>query len=479
MTDDEFRAKLRRLAERLDVDVPDRPNVDSTRRQDHRRLSMFTAAATTVVLLTGAILWIGGGDDQLRTSVATLSAIRSETTQPTTTDQVAPVTTDQTPETVATEPVPSTSVEPMVPAEPELTRPVFDLEGCTRTWARSSEGGTLIENPFARWSSLPIAFQLIGDPSGSLTKPFAMIERIFADQRTGTGGGIGRSDTKINGNPTEILGFSTPNSGGSVAWILPDGTEAYLRTRSLTRDQMIELARAVIPRASETGVPGFDLPADPPFGLSILDESHGGFDSGPGASSECRFAEGGWFTVGVSDSRPLTEAVWILDRPSEFPLLVQELDDGRMLLVYGRPDVAGLIDAAAASVRQATDAEWSAMVYEPRSGELFQSNFPVDQELIDSLAGSTFTSSDQFREAVLSLLEERLGVDEERGEIYSSTELGLSGFVITVPVSGRAYIAEQWSVQVGGSEGDPTIFSIRHGIKCADGNVHPPDYTGC
>ncbi len=362
---------------------------------------------------------------------------------------------------------------------PHLTRPVFDLDRCTRTWARSYEGGTIIDRPFARSSSQPIAFQLIGDPSGSLTKPFAMIERIFADQRTATGGGSGGSDTNINGSPTEIQGFSTPNSSGSVAWILPDGTEAYLRTRSLTRDQMIELARAVVPRAHDAVVPGFDLSSDPPLGLSILDESHGGFESGAGAASECRFPDGGWFTVNLGDSRLLTDAVWILDRPSEFPLLVQELDDGRMALVYGQLSMAGLIDAAAVSIRQATDAEWSAMVYEPISGELVQSNFPVDQELIDRLAGSTFTSSDQLREAVLSLLEERLGLDEERGEIYTSTQLDLSEFVITVPVNGHAHIAEQWSIQVSGSEADPTIFSIHRGIKCADGNVHPPDYTGC
>ena len=52
-----------------------------------------------------------------------------------------------------------------------------------------------------------------------------------------------------------------PQGQGSISWMLADGSEAYLRARGLSSDELVTVARALTPRPATVAVPGFDVTA--------------------------------------------------------------------------------------------------------------------------------------------------------------------------------------------------------------------------
>jgi hypothetical protein len=167
-------------------------------------------------------------------------------------------------------------------APEHLVRPIIDLPGCTPSWALERSGPVTL---FARPSSAPLPVQLLASAPDDLTAPYAVVERFFADQRASGGP---RDSVDVNGQPARV--HVGEHGQGEVQWLLPDGTEAYLRSRGFSQDQLVEIARALQPRPTNAAVPGFDLAPPAPMGLTIVDETTQ--LSGDSTSTSCTLATG-------------------------------------------------------------------------------------------------------------------------------------------------------------------------------------------
>jgi hypothetical protein len=350
-----------------------------------------------------------------------------------------------------------------------MTRPVIQLEDCTRTWARTF-GGRMVDRAFTVFSTEAIVFQLLGDPGGSLTVPFAMASRIFADQRLG--GNPAPSDGQVNGLPARVR--MGTHGAGEVRWTLPDGSEGYLRTASLTEDELIALAESLVPRAGDSPIPGFDVGPGAPRRVRVVDEAYGPFASGSAVMSGCQLIDGRELSVGTLDFRPLYDAIALLDRPSDEPSPFRQLDDGRVVVVRGVPNQPQLADAALDSVSDATVAEWAAMLLNPGAGELAGAGLPVDEELLDRLAGRTFQRWEEIRDEAVAAITERLPAELSTDAIKVHHYGAWGEIVITVPSVDPSFAATQWSVTYE-RIANPYVHTIVHAIRCADGTLRPPD----
>jgi hypothetical protein len=354
--------------------------------------------------------------------------------------------------------------------------PIIDLEGCRPTWGRERPSGLQLDNLFARPSSLPIAVQVMGSPSGSMLQPFVLVERFFADQRLPVGF---ISDQQINGSGVRI-DWNERTGHGGLSWLLPDGSEAYLRTASLSQEELLDLARALIPRPIDATVPGFDLPTAPPFGLAIIDETYGALESSAMVQSQCEFADGPWLGVSLIDPGVLWRAALILDRSSALPLVLRDLTDGRLLFITGRPDSAAYMQGIEEHIRGATPAEHAALLTYPAPGELNPWELPVDEEAHDRMANRTFANTDEISAAVISILQERVPAVDAPETRFTTIELSAnSELVITMNYLDDSVVAAQWLVRYQGPAGALNVYAVHRAIKCRDGSAHPPDYAEC
>jgi hypothetical protein len=317
-----------------------------------RRWPVAAAAATVALVGAAGAWWAFGADRDGGAPLAPADTTVTETTTPTPT----PATAASVPSTTASET--TTLPPPTTVPEPELTRPVLDLDGCVPTWARESSVGTL-DRAYILLNNGTIAFQLFTTPSGSLVDQFAVVGRVFANQRFD--GSSANAD--VNGLPARAGGFGEAGSvrerWGDLIWRLPDGSEAYLRTSTMTRDELLDLAASLQPRPADAVIPGFDVTRD---SYVVLDENVTPFEVGPITSSACEFETGGWLRVSVLEGTSIGDAVYLTDRPFEEAMSTQQLDDGRIITVGGRPDVSPRSAEALATVRQADDDEWQRLL---------------------------------------------------------------------------------------------------------------------
>jgi hypothetical protein len=245
----------------------------------------------------------------------------------------------------------ATVAAPRTTATIPLTRPLIELDECQSTWARQLPAG-MLDNLFARRSSAPYSIQVFGDPANPYGAPFAVVERFFADQRL--------TGSEYRAPPGRTI-FNHRSGRSSAEWLLADGSEAYLNTRDLPDETVVALAAALQPRPADAWIPGFDLPV-PPARLELLDEAVSAIDMPERALSGCVVGSRLAVTVLVVGGRPLARFAALIDRPSPLPL-ARQLDDGRTMIAAGNPgtDPGRALDA----VRQATQAEWAALLAAP------------------------------------------------------------------------------------------------------------------
>jgi hypothetical protein len=471
------------LAATLDTFAAPTASLSAPVRARMAKRWVLLASAAAIIAALVVFVRVGGHESQqIRPGTPTMPSPTAPTVDPTVVATTVPQTSTTGADESATS-TPANTADGERATDTFLSRPVIDLPGCARTWARTSAGGDVIDRPFARSSSKPIAYQVIGSPDGSLAEPFAIVERFFAEQRITPDA---KTNSEVNGLPALLVtGRGQPQANRSLSWLLPDGSDVYLRTQSLTVEQMLLVATVLQPRSADAPVPGFDLPAESATGLAIVDESYGPFTTGPSASSGC---ESGGFPdtayVTAMQSRPLVEALWILDRPAIAPIAVRELGSGQLLLVRGPYyDTTGFAQAALETVREATDAEWGGMVYHPRDRELEQPAFPSDQQLADALDGMTFTSPADIPGVVIPILRAHASDGIGAPAVFADEFSGYYEWVFTMPVDGQPFIARQWSVTYDGDGVSLThgyhVTGVHVGIKCGDGSVHPPYFAGC
>jgi hypothetical protein len=423
----------------------------------HRTRSLAIAACAVAAVIVASVLTVNslGSDSQGIEPVAPPDATAAPTFPSSTVGPSSTTTSQEETDALA------------------LTRPVIGLAECAKPWARPTVSGGVINNPFAMSSSKPIAFQVFGSASGSLSEPFAMVLRLFADQRLTASANTGQ---EVNSLPARI--FSPPVADGyaSVDWVLPDGSEGYLRTRTMGRDQLVSLAESLIPRDDSADIPGFDLGPGTTTALSILDENNGGFATGPAVRSGCTLPSGATLDAIVTQARPLADAWRILERPHNAPVALESLPSNRLLIVSSPQtyNTAQAVADALESVRQATPHEWDQMIYQPRDREL--SFLPSDQTLTDALHDSNFASSDDIPGTVELLLRHELGDTDGTLDIRADNFSGYYEWVFTIPVANQQYIARRWSVDydVNGLGGFK-ISETHTGILCPNGTVQPDD----
>lgn len=350
--DDEFDRWIRQVVAAAGRDAPtDEPaqlssGTGSARASGPRRRWPVTLAAAVVALFgVGAVTWaLTRPTDDVGTPTATDATPSTDATPAT----IPPASTDTAPApTTATTQAPTTSTLPDAPTTvpaASLTHPIIELDGCQPTWALDGDETTLHGIYFYGFTD-GLLLQLItprGEPVGGR---FAVAVHV-ANPRSNPA----NANTEVNGVPAWAQ-FATPTWGG-LLWRLADGTEAYLRTSTMTQDELVALAAALDPRSGERG--GFEL-SDGPY--DIVDEAITPFTIGPVTSSGCSFDDGGWLRAAVFDGRLLGHALYLTDR-AEGAAAAEQLDDGRVLVVTGRSDVEDLSDEALATVRDATPGEW-------------------------------------------------------------------------------------------------------------------------
>lgn len=244
-------------------------------------------------------------------------------------------------------PDPSTTVADDGPAA--LTRPIFDPAVCTTLTAWEGESSAVADfTLFARPSAVPVPIQVIGDPVDGEAKPAALVMRHFDrndEDRAAT------ETVIING--TEVQLQTSTNGNGQATWRLADGSQGYLRSRGLVRDQIVGIVTGLAPRPGDAQIPGFDYVPDPAADGRlelVAEQMDTSVTLGPAAGSRCD-VDGSerWYRVTVLDGDPVGRFAAVLDRP--VPLSV-DVRGGQVVIVEGTPDpaaptAADLVDADA------------------------------------------------------------------------------------------------------------------------------------
>lgn len=390
--DDRARAAGERIRRRAETIGRDRssttPTTDATTTTSGRaraRTSWATAAAIVVALAGVAAIWAVAGSDDGDDSPAvddpgtdamtdTSGPTATETSQPsapTTSESVA----STNPAVIVTSPpstrAPSTSTTSPPASPAALTRPILDPDVCTPLTASEflrTDIDTGDLTLFARPSEFPFPIQVIGDPDDGEEKPFALVLRY-----------VDRDDGPTSDEETLDIGGSTfriatyDNGNGQATWKLSDGSQGYLRSRGLDRDQIAGIAGRLTPRAGDAELPGFDVAPDastptasgePTLEL-VAEQMNTDISFGRGVGSQCEVEGTGFgYRVTMFDADPVGRFAAVIDRPP--PLDVSVLGD-QVAMISGPPaDVASTGDApSTADIVQADEATWLELRSQP------------------------------------------------------------------------------------------------------------------
>lgn len=250
------------------------------------------------------------------------------------------------------------------PLADQLTRPVLDVDGCGPTWA--DERIDIARSGAYLWITadhLPI--QVFVSNGGSLADRYAVAVRSFASPRFSPA----NANTAVNGLPAQVT--FAGDTWGELIWQLSDGSEAYLRTSTMSSNELIDLASSLSPRPVLAQIPAFDIQSD---NYEILDEGALPYTVDAITESACEFAGGGWVRISLVDSSAVGQALYLTDR-APWSGESRLLPDGRLLILSAREDVK--IDARSAllGVRQATEQEW--LQLQGVDPETFEPNRPI------------------------------------------------------------------------------------------------------
>jgi len=364
-----------------------------------------------------------------------------------------------------------------------VTEPVIDLPGCTSTWGRDYPEGTYtIDGVFARRSSLPIASQVFGDPGGSLVQPFAIALRFFADQRVGEVAADASDTVDVNGSAGRLQ-WHPEIRRSSLHWLLPDGSEAYLRSDSLDGDQLLALARSLVARPADAAVPGFDLADDHASTVALLDEEFGPFPSAASATSQCVLADGANLRVSLITPGIVAAAATILDRGIPPRVSLRQIDAGHLLLVTGTPSAADAIVDAVDHVRQATPSEWAAMLDYPTGAEFNPIGLPIDADAQYRLATATYASPEEMSDALTAILQARVPSSDVADVVfttYTLYDIPSPAFVVSKNELDDSVVATRWVVLYQqDATGRYSAFEVHQAIVCRDRTVLPADTGVC
>ncbi|MEM1332724.1 MAG: hypothetical protein AAGG08_04620 [Actinomycetota bacterium] len=239
----------------------------------------------------------------------------------------------------------------LLPPAASVTRPIADWSICRPVSANETfvQGLTL----FARPSNNPVPIQIIAQAETGPAGPFAIVQRYFGDDRTPTGG----DQLVVNGITFHVSVFD--NGNGEVEWDVGDESFGYLRSRDLSRDELLTVIETISPRPTETVVPGFDFAGD--GGFELLDEGVNTDIVGRVSSSECLVGDSGnRYRITSVSGDPIFRYGAVADRP--VPIDVGGRGDA-IVMINGIDDpLAPSVD----DVVQADQDDWTELLTQPR-----------------------------------------------------------------------------------------------------------------
>jgi hypothetical protein len=299
----------------------------------------LVGVAILLVLIAAAATALIRHDGDARTATVVPSPV--ETGVESATDAPPGETSNAAPSTTET-PEPGDIVPPTAtPANPaasigELVRPFVDPDICAPLSAHGdgdTAGSTFDLHLFA-WpttaSSFPI--QIIGDPNGGPTAPFALVQR-YPDQ---TDLGPRSTVTMINEWEVSLRVFS--NGNGDARWPLPDGGQGYVRSRGLDSEALVAIISSLTTRDTSSAIPGFDYtprPTVPPT-LQLLVEHLNTGVYGRSATLQCQAAATNFiYRITTLDGDPALQYALVIDRSVPLEVAYQQ---GTLVVIEGNED---------------------------------------------------------------------------------------------------------------------------------------------
>ena len=324
------------------------------------------------VVLAAAILLVALG-------VGALAVVQSRRVDRVPADSVTPATVTTQPvassTTVTTHPVASSTTivsdssvaatativpEPTsTPGMGHLLRPSVDPTLCAPLSAigDGDEIGSTFDLHLFAWPTTATSFpiQIIGDPVGGPTAPFALLQR-YPDQLDLGHGPI----VTINNWDVSVNVFG--NGNGDARWALPDGGLGYLRSRGLDRDALIAIISSLTPRDASAAIPGFDYAPDStvPSTLQLLVEHLNTGVFGRGATFTCHATSTDFiYRISTLDGDPVFVYALVIDRP--VPLEVG-YNEGTLVVIGGIADPTAPTVKDVSNMSQAT---WDDLLAHP------------------------------------------------------------------------------------------------------------------
>jgi hypothetical protein len=206
-----------------------------------------------------------------------------------------------------------------------------------------STGSTFDLHLFA-WPTKATSFpiQIIGDPAGGPTAPFALLQRYPDRPDLRLGQAVTINDWKVSLN---VYG----NGNGDVRWSLPDGGTGYLRSRGLDRDSLVSIISSLTTRDANAAIPGFDYtPATSVPTLQLLVEHLNTGVYGRGAGVSCQVATTNFiYRISALDGDPVFQYAAVIDRPVPLEVGYQQ---GTLVIIEGledptAPSIADVVNA--------------------------------------------------------------------------------------------------------------------------------------
>ncbi len=281
------------------------------RRRRHRR-AIVGALAGLVVLAGGTGVVLVSRDRPGAVTTSDQPATVAPTPATTTTTSTTPPTTTEPATTVATT---------------TIAAALLAVDGCPPIAAsdmRTSSSGSL----FGRTTPDGTPIQAIATSAG-VGGPYAVVLRYQDATRTPSFG----DPVDVSGHDGRV--FVGRAGQGQISWVLDDGSEAYVRSRGLSADQLSAIATALSARPVDAAVPGFDLTAAAPAGFALVAETTAPLAVST-ASTQCRPRDGIALRVAVLDGVPAARYAIALDG-SPLPILQQR---GDHVVMASSPDAA-------------------------------------------------------------------------------------------------------------------------------------------
>lgn len=258
-------------------------------------------------------------------AVVTVALIR----QPDSAPSLTPVTSTSgvsttVPTSTSTTASSSSTIGPATTAVPSdaITRPFVDPKVCGsgEKAVYVSRGAPYIPFAvgFAGAKDTPIPLQVLASATAGVAKPFAVLLRLPIDPSIHLTG----QQIVINGAKVTIQLW--PNGNGSARWTLGDGTWAYLRSRDLDQEAIVNLIQRLTPRTRTAAIPGFDVtPSSEPDALVLLHEHLNTGLAGTVTRFQCSIGPNhGIYHVDALDGDPVYVYFGIIDRPHPYAVAV-------------------------------------------------------------------------------------------------------------------------------------------------------------